>query len=130
LISVTAPSSSRLGNALNLLGGTGNHAAASRLGLTSNSVPTAVFRMMLLDLPPEKENSLKTQAQARGLTAEQWFLQLAEQAGPAAWDMKTTRDSPDVSWEADFEEWLNGIPEMPPLSDEAISRAILYPDRW
>jgi len=58
--------------------------------------------MMLLDLPPEKENSLKTQAQARGLTIEQWFLQLAEQAGPAAWDMKTTHDSPDVSWEADF----------------------------
>jgi hypothetical protein len=86
--------------------------------------------MMLLDLPPEKENSLKAQAQARGMTVEQWFLQLAEQAGPAAWDMKTTQDSPDLSWEADFEEWLNGIPETPPLSDEAISRASLYPDRW
>jgi hypothetical protein len=35
-----------------------------------------------------------------------------------------------VSWEADFQEWLNGIPETPPLSDEAISRASLYPDRW
>ena len=86
--------------------------------------------MMLLDLPPEKENSLKAQAQARGLTVEQWFLQLAEQASSAAWDTKTTRDLPDVSWEADFEECLNGIPETPPLSDEANSRASLCPDRW
>jgi hypothetical protein len=81
--------------------------------------------MIMLNLPPEKENLLKAQAQAHGLTVEQWFLQLAEQSAP--WDMK--HESPD-SWEEEFEEWLDGIPETPPLSDEAISRASLYPDRW
>jgi hypothetical protein len=83
--------------------------------------------MITLNLPPEKENLLKAQAQAQGLTVEQWFLQLAEQSAPELWDMKG--DLPDT-WEEEFEEWLAGIPETPPLSDEAISRTSLYPDRW
>jgi hypothetical protein len=33
-----------------------------------------------LDLSPEREAALKAQARARGLTVEQWLLQLAEQS--------------------------------------------------
>lgn len=37
---------------------------------------------LTINLPPEKEEALKAQAQARGLTVGQWFLQLAAQSGP------------------------------------------------
>jgi hypothetical protein len=30
----------------------------------------------------------------------------------------------------EFEAWVNSFPDTPPLSDEAISRESLYPDRW
>jgi hypothetical protein len=33
-----------------------------------------------LDLPPEKEAALKAQAQSRGLSLEQWMLELADQS--------------------------------------------------
>jgi hypothetical protein len=33
-----------------------------------------------LDLPPEKEAAFKAQAQARGLSLEQWMLELADQS--------------------------------------------------
>lgn len=85
---------------------------------------------MLLDLPPEKEQLLKAAAQARGMTVEQWLLQLAEQFGPSAAPWESKQSSRDAFWEKEFEEWLNGIPETPQLSDEAISRASMYPDRW
>jgi len=37
---------------------------------------------VLLDISPVKEAVFKAQAQALGLTVEQWLLRLAEQAGP------------------------------------------------
>jgi hypothetical protein len=37
--------------------------------------------MLTIELSPEKEAALKAQAHARGLTVEQWLLQLAEQSG-------------------------------------------------
>jgi hypothetical protein len=41
----------------------------------------------------------------------------------------SNRNSPD-SWEEEFDAWVNSFPDTPPLSDEAISRASMYPDRW
>jgi hypothetical protein len=32
-----------------------------------------------LDLPPEKETAFRVQAQARGLSLEQWMLEVADQ---------------------------------------------------
>lgn len=40
---------------------------------------------------------------------------------------------PDVTGEERakaFLEWAESFPDTPPLSDDAISRANLYPDRW
>jgi hypothetical protein len=33
-------------------------------------------------------------------------------------------------WEAEFEVWITSFPETPLLSNEAISRESMYPDRW
>ena len=82
---------------------------------------------LIIELPPEKEAALKAQAQARGLTVEQWLLRLAEQSGPPPVALK--QNSVDT-WEQEFEEWVNSFPDTPPLSDEAISRPSLYPDRF
>jgi hypothetical protein len=35
---------------------------------------------VILELPPEREATLQAQARARGLTVQQWLLQLAEQS--------------------------------------------------
>ena len=37
-----------------------------------------------IDLPPKKEAALKAQAQAQGLSVEQWLLRLAESAASDA----------------------------------------------
>lgn len=41
-----------------------------------------------IQLPPEKEAALIAQAAARGLTIEQWLLQLAEQSIPTRTEFK------------------------------------------
>ena len=83
--------------------------------------------ILTFDLPPEREAALKAQAQSCGLTVEQWLLQLAEQSLSMPLDMgQSTSDT----WEDEFDEWMNSFPDTPLLSDEAISRINLYPDRW
>lgn len=79
------------------------------------------------ELSPEEEAALQAQAQTRGLTLQEWVLQLAEQSGSAP--LELDQISPDDTWEQEFDEWLDSFPDTPPLSDEAISRVSLYPDR-
>ena len=81
---------------------------------------------LTIDLSPEREAALKAQAAARGLTVEQWLLQLAEQSG----SIPALKQEAQDTWEKEFADWVNSDPDTPPLSDEAISRASLYPDRW
>jgi hypothetical protein len=38
---------------------------------------------VILNLPPEKEAAFKAQAHARGLSLEQWMLEVADQHLPA-----------------------------------------------
>ncbi len=67
-----------------------------------------------IDLPPDKEAALKAQAEAHGLSAEQWLQQLVdEQLRPAAQDgapeqplrtvsemiLRRVRDLPDEAFE-------------------------------
>ena len=39
---------------------------------------------LTLELSPEREAALKAQAQARGMSIEEWLLDLTEQIGPPA----------------------------------------------
>ena len=69
-----------------------------------------------LNLPPEKEAVFKARARARGLSAEQWMLELAEQSVKP------------VSI-AHLHAWVDSHnPDTPVLSDEAMSRESIYPD--
>jgi hypothetical protein len=61
-----------------------------------------------LELSPEREAALRAQAQARGLSIEQWLVQLGEQSGPAP---HTPEDDARPVWEIIAETMKQVPPE-------------------
>jgi hypothetical protein len=47
-----------------------------------------------LNLPPEKEAAFKAQAQARGLSLEQWMLEVVDQACAAGFRCPSAENRP------------------------------------
>jgi hypothetical protein len=84
---------------------------------------------LTLELSPEREAALKAQAQARGMSVEEWLLELTKQTRPAAARSLQDELTPE-EWVRQFNAWVDGHDcTAPPLSDEAISRESIYPDR-
>ncbi len=84
-----------------------------------------------LNLKPEVEAGLKAQAQAAGLSLEQFLSRELEAIAPAApaESLETVADGSD-EWEKEFDEWLDSFPQRPVLGEEALKRENWYPDRW
>jgi hypothetical protein len=83
---------------------------------------------VILNLPPEKEAAFKAQAQARGLSLEQWMLEVADQHIPPVSISQLQKTNPQ-EWARQFRAWADGHnPSIPVLSDEATSRERIYPD--
>jgi hypothetical protein len=82
---------------------------------------------VILDLSADVESSLKAQAQMLGWTLEVYLQRVLNEQSTAP--QSALPLSPDT-WEQEFETWADSFPDTPPLSDEAISRASMYPDRW
>jgi hypothetical protein len=90
---------------------------------------------LTIELSDEKAAALKAQAEARGLTVErwveQWVEQIAEQhveAQPVS--IAHLQKTDPKEWARRFHEWAESHDRTkPPLSDEAISRESIYPDR-
>ena len=81
-----------------------------------------------LNLPPEKEAAFEAQARARGLSVEQWMLELAEQSVEPVSIAHLQRTDPE-EWARQFDAWAaSHDPKIPVLSDEAMSRESIYPD--
>jgi hypothetical protein len=81
-----------------------------------------------LDLPPEKEAVFKAQARARGLSLEQWMLDLAVQSVQPVSIAHLQKTDPQ-EWARQFRDWADSHdPKIPVLSDEAMSRESIYPD--
>jgi len=82
-----------------------------------------------LNIPDQQAVALETQAQARGLTVEQWLMELVEHsvstARPALPDAATMSNQEKAQ---EFVAWAQGHRLTPPLSDAAISRAVIYSD--
>jgi hypothetical protein len=83
---------------------------------------------LTLELSPEREAALKAQAQARGMSIEQWLVDLTEQLAPSTSIAHLQKTNPK-EWARHFDAWVNSHdPNTPVLSDEAMSRESIYPD--
>ena len=80
-----------------------------------------------LNLSPEVEKDLTALAEARGLSLSEYLQEIAtrEAAGRQTEAPATGEERAKA-----FIEWADSFPDTPPLSDEAISRASMYLDRW
>jgi hypothetical protein len=88
-----------------------------------------------LPLQPQEEAKLIAAAQAKGLSTEALVREaldriLAEAPAPAgrAWSLQD--ELTPEEWVREFDAWVNSHDRTTPLlSDEAISRESIYPDR-
>jgi hypothetical protein len=81
-----------------------------------------------LNLPPEKEAVYKLQAEARGLSLEQWILEVADEHVQPVSAAQLQKANPQ-EWARQFRAWADGHDRsLPVLADEAMSRESIYPD--
>jgi hypothetical protein len=88
--------------------------------------------IVTLELPAELEAYLAAQARARNISIDELLKELlASLAGSLLPPRKRSIEEID-KWERDLDEWLDTVPEVPTLSDEAISREGIYTreDAW
>lgn len=82
-----------------------------------------------LDLKPEVEEHIKAEAKARGLSIENYILNVLER-GTTNGEANFAMSASPEEWEKAFLEWIHTErPRHPPLSDEAISRESIYRER-
>jgi len=80
---------------------------------------------LTIELPPEVESSLMAQAEARGLPLAQYVEYLLREQVPLHADAAVSPTERAAAWR----ESVKGLPNTPPLSDDAISRTSIYDDR-
>jgi hypothetical protein len=92
---------------------------------------------LILELPDNKEAALKAKAQAQGISAEQYVEQMLDHdlEDPAVTE---TEPLPSIAhlqitdpeeWGRELRAWAESHdPNLPVLSDEAMSRDSIYPD--
>ena len=83
---------------------------------------------LTIDIPEDRAALYKRQAQARGLTVEQWLLEVADQYVPADSISHLQKTDPK-EWARQFRSWADShSADLPVLSDEAMSRESIYSD--
>jgi len=78
-----------------------------------------------VSLTAEEQASLFAQAKAEGVSVDVLLRRAVLQIIAAAPDVTSQQLTAD-EWEKEFEEWLDSMPDLPTLSDEAISRESIY----
>lgn len=82
-----------------------------------------------IEIPEDRAARFQRQAQACGLTVDRWLLELAEQNAPA-YSITGLQKTDPREWARQFRAWADSHnPAIPVLSDEAMSRESIYPDR-
>ena len=82
-----------------------------------------------IELSEGQAATLKVQAEAQGLTVERWLEQVAAQLAPAASIAHLQKTNP-TEWARRFHEWAESHDRTTPLlSEQAVSRDSIYPDR-
>ena len=84
---------------------------------------------LTIELSDAQAAALKAQAEAQGLTVERWFQKIAE-THIAPRSIAHLQNTNPKEWARRFHEWAESHDRTTPLlSDEAISRESIYPDR-
>lgn len=84
---------------------------------------------LTIHFPEEKAAVLKAQAELLGLTVEEWLFQLADQQSEPTAIAHLQKSNPK-EWARQFRSWADGHDaSLPVLSDQAMSRDSIYPDR-
>jgi hypothetical protein len=86
---------------------------------------------LIIDLPEDQVDALKAKAASAGLTLEAWFSQLAAEmsAGKSGMSVMDLQKRDPQEWARRFRAWADGHdPNLPVLSDDAMSRENIYPD--
>jgi hypothetical protein len=86
-----------------------------------------------INLNPEIEASLQAQAQAAGLSLDQFVshqLEVLARNNTLPSHSETSKLDTADQWESELDQWLDSFPQHPLLPDEAIERENWYPDRW
>jgi hypothetical protein len=84
---------------------------------------------VIIEIPEDRATLYLQQARARGLTVERWLLELADQNAPAI-SIVHLQESNPKEWARQFRAWADSHnPATPVLSDEAMSRESIYPNR-
>ena len=85
---------------------------------------------LTLELPREIEAALILQAKAHGLTLEAWLLKIAADQALAGRSKSLQDELAPEEWVRQFDAWVASHDRTTPLlSDEAVSRESIYPDR-
>jgi hypothetical protein len=85
---------------------------------------------LTIELPPEKEAAFKAEAQARGISVEQWLVEVAGQHVQPAGSIAHLQRTNPKEWMRQFHAWAESHDRTTPLlSDDAVSRESIYPDR-
>ena len=84
-----------------------------------------------VDLTTEEQATLQTQANAEGVSLDDLLRRAVLRMIAIVPEIESEQLSPE-QWEAELNEWLDNIPEVPTLSDSAISRESIYTreDEW
>ena len=82
-------------------------------------------------LTSEEEAALAAQAKAEGVSIDSLLRKAVVQLITSAPQLQSPKLNGE-QWEREFEAWLDSLPEMPTLSDKAISRESIYTreDEW
>ena len=81
-----------------------------------------------IELTDKQVAALKTQAEAQGLTVEDWLQRIAEQYAPTGSAAHLQKTNPQ-EWARLFHVWAESHDRTTPLlSEEAVSRESIYPD--
>jgi hypothetical protein len=79
-----------------------------------------------LDLRPEVEAQLVAQANAKGLSLQDYLKRMVELQASARAALTSVPAMSHEEWERGFEALIDSFPQQPVLSDEAISRDSIY----
>jgi hypothetical protein len=79
-----------------------------------------------LELRPEVEAQLLAQANAKGLSLPDYLKNVVEQQAGSRAALTSVEAMSHEEWEREFEAFVDGFPQQPVLSDEAISRDSIY----